>query len=69
MHQQVEVCFTSFQYRKNVSGSGSELGKAYVNFTRNSMEQIRQRVNDELWILTMFEVKWIIFILAALNLL
>ncbi|KAB7508014.1 Calcium-dependent secretion activator, partial [Armadillidium nasatum] len=45
----------SFTYRQNVSGSGRELGKAYVNFSRNSMDQIRQKVNDELWILNLFE--------------
>ncbi|XP_069174113.1 calcium-dependent secretion activator isoform X27 [Procambarus clarkii] len=39
----------------NVSGSGKELGKAYINFARNSMDQIRQKVNDELWILNLFE--------------
>ncbi|MPC50971.1 Calcium-dependent secretion activator [Portunus trituberculatus] len=42
-------------YRQNVSGSGKELGKAYINFARNSMDQIRQKVNDELWILNLFE--------------
>lgn len=47
---------TTFQYRQNVSGSGKELGKAYINFARNSMDQIRQKVNDELWILNLFEV-------------
>ncbi|XP_076068686.1 calcium-dependent secretion activator 1 isoform X6 [Oratosquilla oratoria] len=45
----------SFTYRQNVSGSGKELGKAYINFARNSMDQIRQKVNDELWILNLFE--------------
>ncbi|KAK8373596.1 hypothetical protein O3P69_015675 [Scylla paramamosain] len=40
----------------NVSGSGKELGKAYINFARNSMDQIRQKVNDELWILNLFEL-------------
>ncbi|KAA0189146.1 hypothetical protein HAZT_HAZT003413 [Hyalella azteca] len=39
----------------NVSGSGRELGKAYINFMRNSMDQIRQKVNDELWILNLLE--------------
>ncbi|KAF2358074.1 Calcium-dependent secretion activator domain [Trinorchestia longiramus] len=39
----------------NVSGSGRELGKAYINFARNSMDQIRQKVNDELWILNLLE--------------
>ncbi|XP_069174110.1 calcium-dependent secretion activator isoform X24 [Procambarus clarkii] len=45
----------SFTYHQNVSGSGKELGKAYINFARNSMDQIRQKVNDELWILNLFE--------------
>ncbi|XP_065220918.1 calcium-dependent secretion activator [Planococcus citri] len=40
----------------NVSGSGKEMGQAYVNFTRNSMDQIRSKVNDELWILNFFEL-------------
>ncbi|XP_021961279.2 calcium-dependent secretion activator isoform X4 [Folsomia candida] len=39
----------------NVSGSGKELGQAYVNFTRNCMDQIRGKVVDELWILNFFE--------------
>ncbi|XP_074000165.1 calcium-dependent secretion activator 1 isoform X2 [Rhodnius prolixus] len=39
----------------NVSGSGKDMGQAYVNFTRNSMDQIRSKVNDELWILNFFE--------------
>ncbi|KAL7290105.1 hypothetical protein TKK_0015827 [Trichogramma kaykai] len=38
-----------------VSGSGKELGHAYVSFTRNSTEQIRSKVIDELWILNFFE--------------
>ena len=45
-----------FQYKQNVSGSGRDLGQAYVNFTRNSMDQIRSKVNDELWILNLFDV-------------
>ncbi|XKL65805.1 hypothetical protein PGB90_009225 [Kerria lacca] len=40
----------------NVSGSGKEMGQAYINFTRNSMDQIRSKVNDELWILNLFEL-------------
>ncbi|GAB0088053.1 Calcium-dependent secretion activator [Sergentomyia squamirostris] len=39
----------------NVSGSGKDLGQGYVNFTRNNMDQIRGKVNDELWILNIFE--------------
>ncbi|KAI4484228.1 hypothetical protein M0804_007684 [Polistes exclamans] len=38
-----------------VSGSGKEMGAAYVNFTRNCLDQIRSKVLDELWILTFFE--------------
>ncbi|XP_066582682.1 calcium-dependent secretion activator isoform X2 [Prorops nasuta] len=38
-----------------VSGSGKEMGQAYVNFTRNCMDQIRSKVLDELWILNFFE--------------
>lgn len=46
-----------WQYKQNVSGSGRDLGQAYVNFTRNSMDQIRSKVNDELWILNLFDVR------------
>ncbi|XP_046655109.1 calcium-dependent secretion activator-like isoform X6 [Daphnia pulicaria] len=45
----------SFTYKQNVSGSGRDLGQSYVNFTRNSMDQIRSKVNDELWILNLFD--------------
>lgn len=38
-----------------MSGSGKDLGQGYVNFARNNMDQIRGKVNDELWILTFFE--------------
>ncbi|XP_015112316.1 calcium-dependent secretion activator isoform X1 [Diachasma alloeum] len=38
-----------------VSGSGKEMGQAYVNFARNCMDQIRSKVIDELWILNFFE--------------
>jgi hypothetical protein len=39
-----------------MSSSGREVGKAYVNFVRNSTEQLRQKVSDELWVLNFFEV-------------
>ncbi|CAD7094035.1 unnamed protein product [Hermetia illucens] len=39
----------------NVSGSGKDLGQGYVNFTRNNMDQIRGKVNDDLWIINFFE--------------
>lgn len=38
-----------------MAGSGKDLGQGYVNFARNNMDQIRGKVNDELWILTFFE--------------
>lgn len=31
------------------------MGQSYVNFARNSMDQIRGKVTDELWILNFFE--------------
>ena len=34
-----------------------ELGKAYVSFMRVSLDQLRQRVVDEIYVLTIFEVK------------
>jgi hypothetical protein len=69
------VLFSSFDYPtyilsviidtnilfQNVSGSGKDMGQAYVNFTRNCMDQIRSKVNDELWILNFFEVLDILF--------
>jgi len=45
----------SFTYKQNVSGSGKELGKAGVNFSRNNLDQIRQKITDELFILSIFE--------------
>lgn len=51
---------------QKVSGSGKDMGQAYVSFTRNSTEQIRSKVIDELWILNFFEVK-INFLFNTLN--
>ncbi|CAG0888772.1 unnamed protein product [Darwinula stevensoni] len=56
----------SFTYRQNVSGSGRELGQAYINFARTTVDQIRTKITDELWILNFFEecsfwVFWCIF--------
>ncbi|XP_070498250.1 calcium-dependent secretion activator isoform X4 [Chironomus tepperi] len=39
----------------NVSGSGKDLGQSYVNFTRNNIDLIRSKINDDLWILNFFE--------------
>nr|XP_034836731.1 calcium-dependent secretion activator isoform X2 [Maniola hyperantus] len=45
----------SFLNIANVSSSGKDIGQGYVNFMRNSMDQIRSKVTDELWILQLFE--------------
>ncbi|XP_023215890.1 calcium-dependent secretion activator 1-like [Centruroides sculpturatus] len=45
----------SLTYRQGMSSSGREVGLAYINFARNSMEQLRQKVTDELWVLSLFE--------------
>ncbi|RWS31419.1 calcium-dependent secretion activator-like protein [Leptotrombidium deliense] len=45
----------SITSKQGVSGSGKEIGKSYVNFVRNSMEQLRQKVADELWVLSLLE--------------
>ncbi|KAF9413049.1 hypothetical protein HW555_008601 [Spodoptera exigua] len=37
----------------NVSGSGKDIGQGYVNFMRNSMDQIRSKMSY--WILQLFE--------------
>ncbi|OQR68490.1 Ca2+-dependent activator protein for secretion 2 isoform A-like [Tropilaelaps mercedesae] len=46
----------SLTYRQGMSSSGKEVGQCYVNFVRNSMEQLRQKVSDELWVLNLFEL-------------
>lgn len=43
------------------------MGQAYVSFTRNSTEQIRSKVIDELWILNFFEVSFLITISLAVR--
>ncbi|XP_076313515.1 calcium-dependent secretion activator 1 isoform X3 [Tachypleus tridentatus] len=45
----------SLTYKQGMSSSGREVGQAYINFARNSMEQLRQKVVDELWVLNVFE--------------
>ncbi|XP_077497156.1 calcium-dependent secretion activator 1 isoform X9 [Amblyomma americanum] len=45
----------SLTYRQGMSSSGKEVGQQYVNSVRNSMEQLRQKVSDELWVLALFE--------------
>ncbi|CAG2109244.1 unnamed protein product [Medioppia subpectinata] len=45
----------SLTYNKGMSSSGREVGKAYVNFVRNSTEQLRLKVTDEFWVINLFE--------------
>jgi len=52
----IKFFYTFISLQQNVSGTGKELGQAYVNFARNSMDQIRGKVVDELWILNFFEL-------------
>ena len=40
-----------------MSGSGKEVAKSYVNFVRNNLEQLRQKISDELWTLNLLEVR------------
>ncbi|KAJ6223843.1 hypothetical protein RDWZM_002388 [Blomia tropicalis] len=47
----------SLTYTKGVSSSGKDVGQAYINFLRNSSEQLRHKVSDELWVLS-FYVSW-----------
>ncbi|XP_074603167.1 calcium-dependent secretion activator 1 isoform X3 [Brevipalpus obovatus] len=42
-------------YKQGVSSSGKDVGKSYVNFVRNNLEQIRQKIADELWVLNVLE--------------
>jgi hypothetical protein len=39
-----------------VTGPNKELGKLYVNFVRCNLEQLRQKISDELWVLQLLEV-------------
>ena len=41
----------------NVTGSGVDLGKSYIQFVRNNMDTITKRINDDLWVLNVME-KW-----------
>lgn len=44
-----------FTYKQNISGTGKDLAQTYVDFTRKSMEQLRQKIIDEIWILYLLE--------------
>ena len=41
----------------NVTGSGVDLGKSYIQFVRNNTDTVAKRINDDLWVLNVME-KW-----------
>lgn len=49
----------SLTYKQGMSASGRDIGKQFVNFLSNTIELIRLKINDELWILNLLEVSWV----------
>ena len=39
-----------------MTGTGVDLGKSYVSFVRNNMDNIAKRITDDLWVLNIMEV-------------
>lgn len=52
MHLDIILCFLCAQKPVN------ELGKAYVDFMRENLDQMRQKITDELYTLSIFEVSF-----------
>ena len=53
-----QITFVRFQ-NKQVSGKGSNgtgMGKQYMTFVRNNMDQIAKKITDDLWVLGAMEV-------------
>lgn len=50
------------QYKQGVSSSSRDVGKCYVNFVRNCIEQLRHKVLDELWVLNVLQVTVLPFV-------
>lgn len=44
---------------KGMSSSGRDIGKQYVSFVSNCCDQLRHKINDELWIVNLLEVSWL----------
>ena len=54
----LQITFVRFQ-NKQVSGKGSNgtgMGKQYMTFVRNNMDQIAKKITDDLWVLGAMEV-------------
>jgi hypothetical protein len=45
----------SLTYKQGMSSSGRDIGKQYVSFVSNCCELIRNKINDELWIVMLLE--------------
>ena len=52
----VSVCLRLIRHCSMPQKPTDELGRAYVNFMRVSLDQIRQKVGDEIYVLTIYEV-------------
>lgn len=46
----------SLTYKQGMSSSGRDIGKNYVTFVSNCCDLMRNKINDELWIVNLLEV-------------
>ena len=58
------MCVVFFFFQKPVN----ELGKAYVDFMRGNLDQMRNKINDELYTLSLFEVRFNTLCVLSVNL-
>lgn len=47
----------SITYKQGMSSSGRDIGKQYVTFVFNCCDLLRHKINDELWIVNLLEVR------------
>ena len=40
-----------------MTGNGTGTGKQYMGFVRGNMDQITKKITDDLWVLSVMEVK------------
>lgn len=45
----------SLTYKQGMSSSGRDIGKQYASFVSSCCDLIRQKINDEIWIVTLLE--------------
>ena len=48
----------SLTYKQGMSSSGRDIGKQYVTFVSSCCDSMRQKINDELWIVRQLEVSF-----------